>query len=262
MSLRTRIGDRDAEQMLRGEQPSPRLDQVAAFVGLARASLPTRPDPAMEAVLVPRLADAARAAGERAGGLPHSTRVETSNEGARPRPGLRRAAIAAACAALVPAATAGLALAGVTLPEPARKAMESIGLELPNQSAVEQSGGTETPAPGARDARPGPRRPDSGAGRGAGERGSGGARNGRGGSKGGRGRGERARGAPARPSPPASSGQGTPQHGAPAPIAPPGQGGTPPGQGGTSPSNDTAQGAPPVGGGAPAGSPPGQAEGR
>ncbi|HEX5893844.1 MAG TPA: hypothetical protein VFY33_03365, partial [Solirubrobacterales bacterium] len=45
--------------------------------------------------------------------------------------------------ALLPLLLAGLAVAGVTVPDPARSAFETIGVELPNQPDESSRGGDE-----------------------------------------------------------------------------------------------------------------------
>jgi hypothetical protein len=84
---------------------------------------------------VPRLAEAARAS---ASTPPVAVTI-------RPR---RRRAIAARVAVVVasiPLLFAGLAFAGVSLPEPADSAFETIGVELPNQADDQGSSAGSTP---------------------------------------------------------------------------------------------------------------------
>jgi hypothetical protein len=58
---------------------------------------------------------------------------------------MARAAKAAACAASLVFATAGLAVAGVELPAPAKDAFEKLGLSLPNQAGGGGGGPASTP---------------------------------------------------------------------------------------------------------------------
>jgi hypothetical protein len=110
------------------------MNDVALFTNALRAAVPARPDPGVGTVLVPRLAQAARTAtavAEAPAKAPETTR--------RPAPRLRsrRSLVArvAIAVGLIPLAFAGLAVAGVTVPAPARDAFDSVGISLPNQPA-------------------------------------------------------------------------------------------------------------------------------
>lgn len=122
------------------------MNEVALFESALRAAVPTQPDRELGADLVPRLARIARSASieaEQARGWRISPR-------ARRRP--RRALVArvAIAVALVPLLFAGMAVAGVTIPEPARSAFETVGVELPNQPDESSRGGDEgTLGPGS-----------------------------------------------------------------------------------------------------------------
>jgi hypothetical protein len=112
-----------------------------------RAALPERPDPAAEAALVRRLAETARIAQEEAGdAAQRAAPARRSAPGRDPRtsrPPFSRRRLALRLAVAVGAfvfATAGLAVAGVKLPQPARTALDDIGVHLPNQSAVDDEG--------------------------------------------------------------------------------------------------------------------------
>jgi len=257
-----RTRDEDAERLLERRVPwgdgGSELGEVSIFLDALRAAVPAAPPPAAEAALVPLLAEAARESEHRLATAPtRSLPAAAARRGAwRPRVAL--AAKVAVGVALLPAAMAGLAFAGVTLPEPAREAMDRIGLELPNQSVVDDEvpvgADEDDEAAGAdRDGKAVQRREttrralrdEPRAGRGSR-------------AAGGREARERrinpsADGEPGHQ----SRGQGSPQLGEPAPITPPGQGGTPPGQGGTSPSQANPQ---PQSGGPPGGVPPGRAK--
>jgi hypothetical protein len=108
------------------------MKDVALFTDALRAAVPTRPDPALGTVLVPRLAAVARAATLETEAQP-SRRGPLAQAGSRPRS--RRALVAriAVAVALIPLVLAGLAFAGVTVPGPARDAFHSVGIKLPNQ---------------------------------------------------------------------------------------------------------------------------------
>ena len=108
------------------------MNEVALFTDALRTAVPTRPDPEVRTLLVPRLAEAARVAT-----LEAETQARDRGTPVRvsPRPCSRRALVAriAVVVALVPLALAGLAFAGVTVPAPAKDAFESVGVTLPNQ---------------------------------------------------------------------------------------------------------------------------------
>jgi hypothetical protein len=122
------------------------MNEVILFESALRAAVPTRPDPGSARDLVPRLAQAARAA-----------TIEAETEGSRRGAGVggRRArsrlalvARVGIAVALIPLVLAGLAFAGVTVPAPARDAFDSLGITLPNQPAEDagqqQSGGSKS----------------------------------------------------------------------------------------------------------------------
>lgn len=105
------------------------MHEVALFESALRAAVPTRPDPAIGTVLVPRLAEAARAA-----------TIEAETQGVRRAPRAPRSRIGLVArvgiaVALIPLVFAGLAFAGVTVPAPARDAFDAVGITLPNQPA-------------------------------------------------------------------------------------------------------------------------------
>jgi hypothetical protein len=109
------------------------MNEVALFMDALPAAVPSQPDPRLEATLVPRLAATARAST-----LEAETRESRKLVGAgsrRKRP--RRALVAriAIAVGLIPLVFAGLAVAGVTVPGPARDAFDSVGITLPNQPA-------------------------------------------------------------------------------------------------------------------------------
>jgi hypothetical protein len=100
------------------------MNDVALFMNALRAAVPVQPDPELGAGLVPRLAEAARGA-----------TIEAETRGSRRRPHSRWAAVARVgiVVAAVPLVLAGLAFAGVTVPQPARDAFHGVGIDLPNQ---------------------------------------------------------------------------------------------------------------------------------
>jgi hypothetical protein len=104
------------------------MREVALFENALLAAVPTQPDPRLEAALVPRLAEAARAS---------TVEAETRPIARRPRRRSRRALVARVgiAVAAVPLVLAGLAFAGATVPSAARSAFDSVGITLPNQPA-------------------------------------------------------------------------------------------------------------------------------
>jgi hypothetical protein len=238
MGFLGRIRDEDAERLLAGYAPhggSVQLDEVASFIDALRGAVPAWPDPRDESFMVRQLAATARSASAAA-------TVETvpmaAVRRARRRPRIALLAKVAVPVALVPAVLAGLAFAGVRLPEPALDALDTVGVELPNQS--DEDSATSIDDNGASE--------DAASRSGRGESGGDAASSGDSERANGHGRGDQGRGR--------EHGQGEEsvdsQGGGDGPAGvPPGQGGTPPGQGGTPPG----QAAPPPGQG---GTPPGQ----
>lgn len=260
MGLIDRIRDEDIELVLDARASGrPELADVAEFVAAVRVAVPVRLDPDADA-LVPTLVATAISAD---GAGTAETAPMRSVPARRWRPRLALAARVAVAVALLPALMAGLAFAGVTLPEPAREAMERIGLELPNQSAVDDP---TTPGPDDADGGESGKANQTGSRSGRAERN--GAKSDRSNRGRARGRSKRRarghRGAARRPDRGESRGRGEPQLGGPAPIIPPGQGGTPPGHGGPSPSQSgtqsQGQSSAPQGAGPLGGTPPGQAK--
>jgi hypothetical protein len=100
------------------------MNELALFESALRAAVPAQPDPRLGVVLVPRLAEAARA-----------STVEAETHAVRRRPRSRRGLVARVgiAVALVPLVLAGLAFAGVTVPPPARSVFHAVGITLPNQ---------------------------------------------------------------------------------------------------------------------------------
>ena len=119
------------------------MNEVALFENALRAAVPTRPDPAVGSDLVRRLASVARSA-------TLETETRATRHAPRTRVRRRRLALVARVAigvALIPLALAGLAVAGVNLPEPARDAFDSVGVNLPNQASDQAESATQKSAP-------------------------------------------------------------------------------------------------------------------
>ena len=109
-------------------RPSPEDADLAEFADSLRATLVAAPPAGQVAAIVPRLAEEARIArAER----PSTARPAESHSGSR----LKTIGQLALGFCLVPLVAAGLATAGVKLPEPAQSAFESVGIDLPNQKA-------------------------------------------------------------------------------------------------------------------------------
>jgi hypothetical protein len=98
-----------------------RIDMTDQFARDLRDVYVTRPSEATQARHLAEITELARARAERS----------RSKRAWRP---LARTAKAAACAASLVLATAGLAVAGVDLPAPANDAFQKLGLSLPNQA--------------------------------------------------------------------------------------------------------------------------------
>jgi hypothetical protein len=217
-------------------EPEAGVAETVAFVRALPAAVPALPEPALEARIVPALAAAARSATLQASQEATTTMAARPSAGA-PRWRLRVAALAAVVAA-VPVLMAGLAYAGVDLPDPVDDAFEAVGVDLPNQSDADG-----VPAAGQG-------KGDSASKNAAGTDGSKqGATQGDGDATDAGNRGKA---------------KGKPGHAGPE-ETPPGHGGTPPGQGGVPPGNagvppgggsDGATGPPPETG--PPATPPGQ----
>jgi hypothetical protein len=116
------------------------MNEVALFMDALRAAVPAQPDPMLGDTLVPRLASTARAST-----LDAETRAVRAHSSGRPRSVFASVAKVGIAVALIPLLLAGLAVAGVTVPSPARSAFDSIGVNLPNQPD-EHSKSSATPA--------------------------------------------------------------------------------------------------------------------
>ena len=125
------------------------MSEINLFTDALRAAVPSRPDPEVERLLVPRLAATARTSTiEAETVVMRRGAAPVAGVGARPRS--RRALLARVgiAIALVPLVLAGLAFAGVTVPSPARDAFDSVGITLPNQrSDHSQKPATTTSTP-------------------------------------------------------------------------------------------------------------------
>ena len=123
------------------------MNEVALFENALRAAVPAQPDPRVGSELVRRLAATARAA---------TLEVETHTTRRTAGVGRRRSRLAlvtrvAVAVALIPLALAGLAFAGVNLPEPAREAFDKVGVNLPNQASDDQPKATKQGTQGGND---------------------------------------------------------------------------------------------------------------
>ena len=135
MGFLRRLTTDDEERLIAGDAPvGGELAEVAGFARALRASASQNVPPA-SAALIARLAETARAS---AG----TTQEHRPVRPARPRRRLALVARVAVAVATVPLLFAGLAFAGVNLPGPADEAFESVGVELPNQTADDDTEGT------------------------------------------------------------------------------------------------------------------------
>jgi hypothetical protein len=116
------------------------MNESLVFMDALRAAVPTPPDPRLGVALVPRLAATARASTIEAETRSLRSGTATTAVASR-RPRSRGALLAKVgiAVAAIPLLFAGLAVAGVTVPSPARSVFESVGINLPNQPA-EKSG--------------------------------------------------------------------------------------------------------------------------
>jgi hypothetical protein len=118
------------------------MNDVALFMNALRAAVPAEPDPGLDAYLVPRLAAAARASTiEPETQVMRRRSAQRIGAARRRRSRLTSVVRVAITIALIPLVLAGLAVAGVTVPSPARSAFESLGISLPNQPGKEQTEG-------------------------------------------------------------------------------------------------------------------------
>jgi hypothetical protein len=112
--------------------------QLGAFAAALRATLVAPPDPDRAAELAPRLAGAARAS------LATEPHVGRPSAGQRRRSRLGLIARAGVAVALMLALSAGMAVAGVKLPDAVDATFEAAGIELPNQGGEGSGGGAES----------------------------------------------------------------------------------------------------------------------
>jgi hypothetical protein len=221
--------------------PGGELARTVTFVRALPAAVPVLPDPALEAEIIPALANAARSSE-----LEATRQATVTTPAARPSTPSRwrlRVAVLAGAVLLLPVLMAGLAYAGVELPEPVDDAFESVGVDLPNQA------GDAGVAAGAYDddSEKGRKKASQNTAAGTANTGDGPGASGDQGSD-----GNASQGKP---------GKGKPDH-AGQEATPPGQGGTAPGQGGEIPGTgaetpDPEPATPPVDPGPPT-TPPGQ----
>lgn len=134
MDRNHRINDAVAEALITGadlgDQRSD-FEATALFLRALPAAIQVAPASSSEAVTISALADAGRIAALEAdrGASPTAPFAPVRGSGWRGRLALLGAVIA-----LLPLLTAGLAFAGVDLPEPVDEAFERVGIELPNQA--------------------------------------------------------------------------------------------------------------------------------
>jgi hypothetical protein len=105
------------------------MNEVALFTTALRAAVPAQPGPGVTSAIVPRLAATARSSTIEA-----ETRRSRPSESLRPVRSRRGLLAVVAAVAVIPLLLAGLAVAGVTVPAPARDAFRSVGITLPHQT--------------------------------------------------------------------------------------------------------------------------------
>jgi hypothetical protein len=135
-----RQSDQFAEHLLvdpESVHPGAGHDETVAFVRALPATVPVLPDPALEAEIITALAGAARSATLDASRVATAT-FEAAPAATPPRWRLRVAALAATVAAL-PVLMAGLAYAGVNLPDVVDEAFEAAGVDLPHQGGGDRA---------------------------------------------------------------------------------------------------------------------------
>ncbi len=132
----------DGDEMAFLNRPSPEDADLAEFAPSLRATLVSAPPAGEAAAIVPRLAREARVA--HAQGPSRADRAQPSGDSR-----LKRVGQLALGFCLVPLVAAGLAAAGVKLPESAQSAFESVGIDLPNQNEPASEVPSTSPAPAA-----------------------------------------------------------------------------------------------------------------
>ena len=120
------------------------MNEVVMFQEALQAAVPSRPDPRLDAELVPRLAQAARASTLEVEGRAARRGAPRSHGGRGLQRRARIARVGVIVAAL-PLLFVGLAFAGVTMPSPVRSAFDSAGVHLLNQPSPSGAAKT-TPA--------------------------------------------------------------------------------------------------------------------
>jgi hypothetical protein len=123
---------------MRFRRPQDELERERILTLAMRAALLQRPGPAAQDALVRRMAETARIAQQEAGDATKRAARRSALPARRSRLGLA-ARLAGAVSAFV-LAMAGLAVAGVKLPQPARSALHNIGVHLPNQATHVSTG--------------------------------------------------------------------------------------------------------------------------
>jgi hypothetical protein len=140
MGFPRRLNGKNQERLLAGAsiEGHGEFEEVAAFMRALPEQVPESPPEGLERTLVPRLAEAARTSVALA-----ETPAPSPIQERRPLSRLALVARVAVAVALIPALMAGLAVAGVKVPAPARDAFEGVGVDLPNQKSDDDSTATE-----------------------------------------------------------------------------------------------------------------------
>ena len=142
MTSKGRISRAEAERVLSGAYVAPgepgASRDLAAFAAALRSAVPELPDPGLETSLVPALAEAAASA-THGGSLDATVPMSRVGSADRPPAWRRRLVVIAAAVASLPVLMAGLAYAGVSLPDAVDRAFDAVGVGLPNQSDADDT---------------------------------------------------------------------------------------------------------------------------
>lgn len=142
MRILSGLSDRDVDCLLSGRPgEESESEELAVFLRDLRAVYTEAPSEAIEATHVAAIARAACALAPGREELTPAQRPSTQAPNQAKRRGTmtkkRLALLTAGLALAVPLSLAGLATAGVTLPDAARAPFDQLGLELPNQATAD-----------------------------------------------------------------------------------------------------------------------------
>lgn len=143
MRILSGLNGRDVDRLLSGRPGEESAsEELAVFLRDLRAVYTEAPSEAIEATHVAAIARAARAVAPGRDELTPAQRPSTQAPNHAKRRGTmtkrRLALLTAGLALAVPLSLAGLATAGVTLPDAARAPFDQLGVELPNQATADE----------------------------------------------------------------------------------------------------------------------------